>query len=100
MVGSQTILLGRHDTQHNDIQPNDTQHKGLKSDIEYNDTQHNETLPLCRCHCAECRDLFIGLLSVIMLSVVMLNLVMLNIFMLNVVMLSVVAPPFHNKLEC
>jgi hypothetical protein len=32
-----------HDTQHNDIQPNDTQHKGLISDIDHNDTQHNET---------------------------------------------------------
>jgi hypothetical protein len=42
----------RHDTQHNDIQTNDSQrnhtpHKRLISDIEHNDTQHKETLPLC-----------------------------------------------------
>ncbi len=47
----------RHNTQHNSIQPketqhNDTQHKGLISDFEHNDTQHNDiqhnkTLPLC-----------------------------------------------------
>jgi hypothetical protein len=41
-------------------------------------------MTLCRyavCHCAECSELFIVMLNVIMLSV-----------MLNVVMLSVVAP--------
>jgi hypothetical protein len=35
-------FLRRHGTQHND-----TQHKGLISDIESNNTQHNETLSLC-----------------------------------------------------
>ncbi len=34
---SKTSSLGRHDTQHNDIQRNDTQH----NDIQLNDTQHN-----------------------------------------------------------
>ncbi len=37
----------RHDTQHNDIQYNDTQHIGLISDIQLYDTWHNNTLPLC-----------------------------------------------------
>ncbi len=45
-------LKRRHDTQHNDIQPNVIKPKGLISEIEHNDTQlnytqHNETLPLC-----------------------------------------------------
>jgi hypothetical protein len=35
---------GHHDTQQNAIQHNDTQHKGLISDIHHNDTQHNDTL--------------------------------------------------------
>ncbi len=39
------------------------------------------------CHCAECRDLFIGMLNAIMLSVNMLS-----IIRVNVVRLSVVAP--------
>ncbi len=39
-------------------------------------------------HCAECRNLFIGMLNVIMLSVVR----------LNVFMLSVVAPIGHSPL--
>jgi hypothetical protein len=48
-------------------------------------------------YCAECCDLFIGMLNVIMLSVIILNVamlsvVMLNGVMLNVVMLNVVAP--------
>ncbi len=38
-------------------------------------------------HCADCRDLFIGMPNVVMLSVIMLSVVR-----LNVVMLSVVAP--------
>ncbi len=29
------VIFGRHDTQHNDIQPNDTKNEGL-----YFDTQH------------------------------------------------------------
>jgi hypothetical protein len=41
------------------------------------------------CHYAECRVLFIIMLSVIMLSVVMLSVIMLSVVMLNVVMLSV-----------
>ncbi len=42
------------------------------------------------CHCAECRDLLIGMLNVVMLSVVRLNIVR-----LNVIMLTVVAPQGH-----
>jgi hypothetical protein len=37
----------RHDTQHIDIQQNDTQYKGHINDIQHNDTQHNDTLRLC-----------------------------------------------------
>ena len=52
----------------------DTQHK-------WHHTQHNSVL-----YYAECRVLFIILLSVIMLSVVMLSVVMLSVVMLSVVM--------------
>jgi len=44
------------------------------------------------CHYAECRDLFIGMLNVIMLSVVMLSAIR-----LNVVMLSIMAPISENN---
>ncbi len=37
------FFFWRHDTQHNDIRPKDTQHKGLISDNEHNGIQHNET---------------------------------------------------------
>jgi hypothetical protein len=40
-------------------------------------------------HCAECRDLYIAMLNVVMLSVIRLNVVMLSVIRLNVVMLSV-----------
>ncbi len=33
----------RHGTQHNDIQHNDTQNKGLIRHIQQNDNQHNNT---------------------------------------------------------
>jgi hypothetical protein len=33
----------RHDIQRNEFQHNDTQCKGLTSDIHHNGTQHNET---------------------------------------------------------
>ncbi len=45
-------------------------------------------MKLCRyaeCHCADYRNLFIGMLSVVRLSVIMLSVVMLNVVMLNVV---------------
>jgi hypothetical protein len=59
--------------------------------LNINDSQHNNPL-----HYAECRVLFIVMLSVvvlnlIMLSVIVLNLIMLSVVMLNVVILSVVA---------
>jgi hypothetical protein len=65
----------RHDTQHNDIQPNDNRHEGLICDIQHNDTlykdiKHNvrvslSWVPFCfgsqfiysyaECHYGECR---------------------------------------------
>ncbi len=36
---------GRLNIQPKDTRHNDTQHKGLKSDIQLNNTQHNSTLP-------------------------------------------------------
>jgi len=42
------------------------------------------------CHYAECLDIFIVMLNVIMLSVVILNVIMLSVVMMNVVILSVV----------
>jgi hypothetical protein len=44
------------------------------------------------CYCAECYDLFICMLNVVLLSVVRLNVVMMSVVRLNVVMLSVVVP--------
>ncbi len=38
---------GRHDTQHNGIQYNDTVSKGITCDIQHNGTQHKKALPLC-----------------------------------------------------
>ncbi len=49
--------------------------------LNVNDSQHNNAL-----HYAECRVIFI-----VMLSVIVLNLIMLSVVMLNVVILSVVA---------
>ncbi len=46
------------------------------------------------CCCAECRDLFFVMLSVVMVNVVMLSVVMVNVIMLSVVMLIVAAPQF------
>jgi hypothetical protein len=46
------------------------------------------------CHYAECRDLFIVMLSVIMLSVIMLSVIMLSVIVLNVTIVTVVAPNF------
>jgi hypothetical protein len=37
----------RHDTEHNDMQQNDTLHEGLKCDPQYKWKQHNNDLPLC-----------------------------------------------------
>jgi hypothetical protein len=37
---------GRHDTQHNDSQPNDIQQKGLISNTQYENALHNVTLCL------------------------------------------------------
>jgi hypothetical protein len=55
--------MRHHHTQHSDIQPNDTQYEWLISVIM--------TLSITKlCHYAECRDLFIGVLNVIMLIVV------------------------------
>ncbi len=64
---AQEPMKGRHDTQHNNIQHNETQNKGLicaiqQNDTWHNDTQHNSTLSLCwmshfcyaECHYANC----------------------------------------------
>ncbi len=73
----------RHDTQDNDTQQNNIQHKGLICE-----TQHDW-------QSGQIDALFDIRLSVVMLNVVMLNVVMLNVVMLNVVMLNVVAPSGH-----
>jgi hypothetical protein len=87
-------LLRRHDTQYDDIQHNDTQHRELICDTHdtQNHTEHNNTLPY-----AECSVLFIVLRNVTILSVFKLNIIMLcvvklNVIMMSVVMLNVVAP--------
>ncbi len=58
---------GRHDTQHNDIQYNDTPHTNKKRDTRHNDIQYYvmsleivmltvANKPFCaECHYAECR---------------------------------------------
>jgi hypothetical protein len=45
---AQSKFNGRHDTQHNDLQLKDTQHKGpnLYVALSIGDTQHNNALPL------------------------------------------------------
>jgi hypothetical protein len=69
---------GRHDTEHNDVRRNDTQHEVRICDTEHkwqlikNDTQHNNALSLCWV------SRFIYHYAVIMLSVVMLAVVMLG----------------------
>jgi hypothetical protein len=47
--------------------------KGLYITLSITDTQHYNALRYADCHCAECRDSFIVMLSVIMLNVVVLN---------------------------
>ncbi len=54
----------------NDIQHNDTQHKGLCVALRKNHTQHNNVLHYAECRYAECLILFIVILSVIMLKAV------------------------------
>ncbi len=75
----------RHDTQHNDTQHDDTQHKGLFCTLNINEN---------KIHCAQCRDLFIVMLSVIMLSAIMLS-----VIMLRVIMLRLVAPKIWHKVS-
>jgi hypothetical protein len=65
----------RHDTQHTNIQQNDTEHKGPNSA-----TQHKRRTAKQHCYFAECHVLFID-----MMNVVMLNVIMLSVFMMNVV---------------
>jgi demethoxyubiquinone hydroxylase (CLK1/Coq7/Cat5 family) len=65
--------LSRHDTQHNNIQQNDAQHKGLISHFQLNDTKHNNDTQHNN-------------------IAIMVNVIMRSVAMLNVVMLSVVAP--------
>jgi hypothetical protein len=49
------------------------------------DNQHKNTLHHSERHCAECRGLFIVMMSVVMLIVVMLSVIMLNVVMLSVI---------------
>jgi len=83
------LLLGEyraHNTQYTDIQPNNTQHKGLICDNQRHSGWMTLSITmLChysRCYYAECHVLFI----------IILNIVMLRVVMLSVIMLTVVAP--------
>jgi hypothetical protein len=103
-------FLRCHDTHLNDIQHNDTQHKGFICDTQHKQHSAQMTLritTMCiECHYsnglhAECRVSFAVMLDVIMLSVVMVSLIsfsvmqsakILSVILLNVIMLSDVAP--------
>jgi hypothetical protein len=86
--------IQHYNTQHNDTQHNDIQHNGIQhNDTQLNDIQHNDIqhfvrfstidliVPLCiltlgisnKCHYAECRDLLIVMLNVILFNVIMLS---------------------------
>ncbi len=80
--------VGRHDTQHNEIYYNDTQHIGIICDIlnlHVCSTFGAMTLSITTFiittlyHYAECNILFIVMLNVIMLSVIMLSFVAPNV---------------------
>jgi hypothetical protein len=75
------VTSGCHDTQHDGIQHNDTQHKGLdlcvSMSITY--TQHYNALHNVECLYAECKVLFSVMLDVFMMSLVMLNAIMLSV---------------------
>ncbi len=82
-------LAGRHDilhvdTQHNDIQQNDSL-KGLLTTLSINDSQRKNIL-------YEYHNLFIVMLNVVLLSVFMLSVVVLSVVMLSIVMPSFLAP--------
>ncbi len=64
------VTSGRHDTQHNGIQHNDTQHKGLDLCVTMSitDTQHSNALHNAECLYGEGNVLFFVMLNVIMLS--------------------------------
>jgi hypothetical protein len=49
-------------------------------------------VPLCLVSYAECRNLLIFILNVIMLSVIILSVIILSVVILSVVMVNVVAP--------
>ncbi len=61
-----------HDIQQNDIMQNDTQHEWLICDTRH-DCHYAER------YYAECRNLLIAILNVIMVSVILLNVVMLSV---------------------
>jgi hypothetical protein len=66
------MLSGRHDIQHNDNQHNDIQHNDTQHKRFICDTQHKlHSAYQHQCHIAECRDLFIYIMNVVMLSVMM-----------------------------
>jgi hypothetical protein len=68
------LLVLNHNTQHNDIRHNDIQHKEL-----IHDTQHKCLSITTLYQYAECRVLFVVILSVIILSDVKLNVIMLSV---------------------
>jgi hypothetical protein len=78
----QLLLYRRHDTQHNDFQYNDTQHKGFICDTQLkwqSALQQRSAITI----------------SVTFYFVTMLNGIMLGVFMLNVVMLSIMVPLYQ-----
>ncbi len=73
---------------------NGTQHEWLSAwmTLSINDTQNNNLCYYGEWQYAECRVLFIVMLSAIMLSVIMLSVIMLSVIMQSVIMLSVAVP--------
>jgi len=61
MAGTSWSRMWRRDTQHNDIQPNGTQHMGLFATLNINETKHNDSKHNSNEYCfvvcryAECR---------------------------------------------
>jgi hypothetical protein len=68
LIGLNLNFFRRLDTQHDDIQHNDTKHKGL-----IYDAQHMTLGVTTLCHYPECGILFVVMLSVTMGNVVMLS---------------------------
>jgi hypothetical protein len=69
ILGSFPVLDGRHDAQHNDIQPNNN--LCSMSLISIMTLSITKLWQYAECHCAEYCNLFISMLSVIRLNVIM-----------------------------